>query len=302
MDAPADPWLNQFLLHLLQERRLSVHTQSNYKRDLESLGRWLHRQGISDWADATPEHMRTFAAHAFRNGKSARTISRGLSAARTFYRYLSREQRVARNPVDGVSAPRASKRLPEALDADTMTRLLAIEGTEPLTQRDRAILELLYSSGLRLAELVGLDTGDISMSDRTVRVLGKGNKERIVPVGRQALSAITAWMQTRTSLAAVSEPALFVSQRGQRISPRAVQLRVRHWARVQGLDARVYPHLFRHSCATHVLESSRDLRGVQELLGHADIGTTQVYTHLDFQHLAQIYDQAHPRAKRRRDD
>ena len=206
------------------------------------------------------------------------------------------------HPITDVSAPKVKKRLPGNLDADRMARLLAIKGDRPIVDRDRAILELLYSSGLRLSELTDLDLGDIDMHDATVRVTGKGNKDRIVPVGRKALSALRQWHVSRANMAATDESALFVSTRGGRISPRAVQARVKHWAKQQGIDANVYPHLFRHSFATHLLESSHDLRGVQELLGHTNISTTQVYTHLDFQHLAQIYDQTHPRAKKKTDD
>ena len=200
-----------------------------------------------------------------------------------------------------MSAPKGKKRLPGNLDADRMARLLDIQGDGALVDRDRAILELLYSSGLRLAELIDLNLGDVDMHDATVRVTGKGNKDRIVPVGRHALKALRQWGITRGDLANADEKAMFVSNRGTRISSRSVQARVKHWAKQQGLDANVYPHLFRHSFATHVLESSHDLRGVQELLGHANISTTQVYTHLDFQHLAQIYDQTHPRARKKGD-
>ncbi len=199
--------------------------------------------------------------------------------------------------MQSVSAPKAPQRLPGNLDADRMARLLDIKGDGPLVDRDRAILELLYSSGLRLAELTGLNLGDVDLDDATVRVTGKGNKDRIVPVGRHARDAVRDWSRIRVQLANEDEKALFVSSRGTRLSRRSVQARVTHWAKRQGIDTRVYPHLFRHSFATHLLESSHDLRGVQELLGHANISTTQVYTHLDFQHLAQIYDQAHPRAK-----
>jgi len=180
-----------------------------------------------------------------------------------------------------------------------MARLLDIPGDTPIVDRDRAILELLYSSGLRLAELVDLNLGDVDSNDATVRVTGKGNKDRIVPVGRKALAALATWQTSRTAMADQDEPALFVSNRGQRLSPRSVQSRVTYWAKRQGIDSKVYPHLFRHSFATHLLESSHDLRGVQELLGHANISTTQVYTHLDFQHLAQIYDKTHPRARKK---
>jgi integrase/recombinase XerC len=208
-----------------------------------------------------------------------------------------REKHVSKNPVDDVRAPRSARRLPDNLDADRMARLLAIPGEGALVSRDRAMLELLYSSGLRLAELASLDTVDVDFQDATVRVTGKGNKERVAPVGRQALKALKEWNSHRSEFAPPEETALFVSKNGNRISHRSIQARVKHWARRQGLDARVYPHLFRHSFATHLLESSQDLRGVQELLGHANISTTQVYTHLDFQHLAQIYDKTHPRAR-----
>jgi integrase/recombinase XerC len=224
-----------------------------------------------------------------------------LSASRTFFRYLIREKEVKKNPITSVSAPKGKKRLPGNLDADRMARLLDIPGDGAIVDRDRAILELLYSSGLRLAELTDLNIGDVDMHDATVRVTGKGNKDRIVPVGRHALKALRQWSITRGDLANADENAMFVSNRGTRISTRSVQARVKHWAKLQGIDANVYPHLFRHSFATHVLESSHDLRGVQELLGHANISTTQVYTHLDFQHLAQIYDQTHPRARKKSD-
>jgi len=210
---------------------------------------------------------------------------------------LLREHHATRNPVESVRAPKSGKRLPENLDADRMARLLDFSGEGPLVARDRAMLELLYSSGLRLAELTDLNLGDVDLADATTRVTGKGNKDRILPVGRKALAAISLWLKVRAELAAADETALFVSQRGSRISPRSVQARVDYWARRQGISSKVYPHLFRHSFATHLLESSHDLRGVQELLGHANISTTQVYTHLDFQHLAQIYDQTHPRAR-----
>ena len=292
-------WLDRFVRHLEIERRLSPLTCKNYRRDLDALADWLTREGVDGWADVDSEHIRAFSAACFRKGLSARSIQRRLSAARTYFRYLIREQVARKNPVTSVSAPKSNKRLPGNLDADRMARLLAIPGSGPLVERDRAMLELLYSSGLRLAELVDLDIGDVDMADATVRVTGKGNKDRIVPVGRQALRALQQWSIARADLASAGEPALFVSNRGRRISPRSVQARVKHWAKRQGIDANVYPHLFRHSFATHVLESSHDLRGVQELLGHANISTTQVYTHLDFQHLAQIYDQTHPRARRK---
>ena len=293
-------WIDRFIRHLDIERRLSPLTCKNYRRDLDALATYLDTVDVGDWKNVDSEHVRAFSATCFRKGLSPRSIQRRLSAARSFFRYLVRERVVATNPVTSIVSPKSKKRLPGNLDADRMARLLDIPGDGAIVDRDRAILELLYSSGLRLAELVDLNVDDVDVADATVRVTGKGNKDRIVPVGRQALKALRQWAVTRGDLAAADENAMFVSNRGTRISPRSVQARVKHWARQQGIDANVYPHLFRHSFATHVLESSHDLRGVQELLGHANISTTQVYTHLDFQHLAQIYDQTHPRARRKK--
>ncbi len=291
----SDPLVERFLGHLATERRLSRHTRLAYQRDLAQFADWRAEAGVDDWRAVDAGHLKAFAASRFRRGISPKSISRALSALRAFFRYLVREGEVARNPADGVTAPRSAKRLPGTLDSDTMARLLDIKGDDPLTQRDRAMLELLYSSGLRLAELTGLDLGDINLADRTVRVTGKGAKERIVPVGRKAVAAISAWLEARRDMAR-DTAAVFVGRHGRRIGERSVQRRVAHWARRQGIDARVHPHLFRHSCATHVLESSRDLRGVQELLGHADISTTQIYTHVNRERLRRMYESFHPRA------
>jgi len=290
-------WIDRFARHLQFERRLSELTCKSYRRDLESFRRWCAEAGIERWRDVDSEHVRNFSASCYRKGLSPRSIQRQLSALRTFFRYMSRAKQLKNHPVQAVRPPKSGKRLPGNLDADRMARLLDLPGDDPIVARDRAILELLYSSGLRLAELTGLNLGDIDIADATVRVTGKGNKERILPVGRLALDALRSWFKVRASLADPSEQAVFVSSRGRRISGRSVQARVDHWAKRQGIDMRVYPHLLRHSFATHLLESSHDLRGVQELLGHANISTTQVYTHLDFQHLAQIYDRTHPRAR-----
>jgi len=295
-------WIDKFIRHLEFERRLSDLTCKHYRRDLKALAEYCDQYDLSGWNNLDNEHIRSFAAACYRKGLSARSIQRRLSAARTFYRYLSREKHVKKNPVVAVSAPKSAKRLPGNLDADQMARLVEITGDGPIVARDRAILELLYSSGLRLAELTGLDLGDVDLADQTVHVTGKGSKDRIVPVGRHARRAVSDWLKLREQFAPREERALFVSKQGNRLSGRSVQSRVSHWARRQGIDVRVYPHLFRHSFATHLLESSHDLRGVQELLGHANISTTQVYTHLDFQHLAQIYDETHPRARRKADD
>jgi len=290
-------WIEKFIRHLSHERRLSEQTCKSYLRDLKALAGYCDKYHVESWSGLDHEHIRAFSAAGFRGGLSPRSIQRQLSAARTFFRFLLREKRVRKNPVQSVSAPKAGKRLPANLDADRMARLLDIPGDGPLVVRDRAILELLYSSGLRLAELTGLDIGDIDLADATVSVTGKGAKDRIIPVGKFAREALESWLKIRDSLANKHEKGFFVSRRGTRLCARSVQARVDHWAKRQGIDTRVYPHLFRHSFATHLLESSHDLRGVQELLGHANISTTQVYTHLDFQHLAQIYDQTHPRAR-----
>ncbi len=294
-------WIDRFIRHLETERRLSPNTCKHYRRDLDGLVTFLDELEIARWADVDEGHMRAWSATSFRRGLSPGSIRRRLSAARSFYRYLLREKHVKGNPTTDVSAPKQKRRLPGNIDADRMGRLLDIPGDGPLVVRDRAILELFYSSGLRLSELTGLNIGDVDLADATVHVTGKGNKDRIVPVGRKAREALVDWHRTRGSLASPDEVALFVSQRGNRLSPRSVQARVEHWARQQGIDTHVHPHLLRHSFATHLLESSHDLRGVQELLGHANIATTQVYTHLDFQHLAQIYDQTHPRARKKQD-
>jgi integrase/recombinase XerC len=296
--APED--VDVFLSRLATERRYSAHTIAAYRRDLAAFVEFLDRERIADWAAVSVHDVRRFAAEAHRRGLGARSIARRLSAVRSFLGALVTAGELPANVATQVQAPKPSRRLPATLDADQVARLLEISGDDALTIRDRAILELFYSSGLRLAELVGLDIGDIDLADRTVRVTGKGSKSRVVPVGRFALEAVRAWLQARGALAPVGEAALFVSRRGRRLSPRAIQLRLRHWALVQGSPTRVHPHMLRHSFATHLLESSGNLRAVQELLGHASLSTTQVYTHLDFQHLAQIYDRSHPRARRRR--
>ena len=292
-------WVDKFIRHLEFERRLSALTCKHYRRDLGALTRFCDKNDLTNWAQVDDDHLRSASAQWFRSGLAPRSIQRRLSAIRMFFRFLLREKHVKKNPVQTVRAPKAGKRLPENLDVDRMAKLLDIPGEGPLVVRDRAILELLYSSGLRLAELTDLNVGDVDMADCTVRVTGKGNKDRIVPVGRKALAALERWHKTRLSMANNDEIALFVSNRGQRLSHRSVQARLTYWAKRQGIDSKVYPHLFRHSFASHLLESSHDLRGVQELLGHSNISSTQIYTHLDFQHLAQIYDKTHPRARKK---
>ncbi len=291
--------VTRFLQSLRNERRLSPHTESAYASDLESLLAYCEAEGVKDWDALDPQHVRSFAAQCHRRGLSPRSVQRRLSAARSLFRYLMREGELKRDPSADVQAPKSRKRLPVTLDADTMARLLEFRTDDRLGLRDKAIMELFYSSGLRLAELLGLDLTDLDLRDRTVRVLGKGRKVRIVPVGKHAAEALSRWLAERTTLADIGEQAVFVGVNGRRLGPRIVQKRIEQWARRQGLPEHVHPHMFRHSFASHLLESSGDLRAVQELLGHANISTTQVYTHLDFQHLARIYDAAHPRARRR---
>jgi integrase/recombinase XerC len=290
--------LAAFLGRLKNERRLSPHTVSAYQRDLNALLGFCEREGVESLAALDTYALRRFAAEAHRRGLGARSVARRLSAVRTFLAFLVETGALKANAGVHVQAPKPSRRLPATLDADQVASLLEIGGDDPLTLRDRAILELFYSSGLRLAELVGLSLTDLDLDDRTVRVLGKGSKSRVLPVGKQALVALRGWLRARAELANAEETALFVSRRGRRIGARTVQLRVNEWARRQGARTGVHPHMLRHSFATHLLESSGDLRAVQELLGHASLSTTQIYTHLDFQHLAEVYDQAHPRARR----
>ena len=260
---------------------------------------YLQSKRVSDWSSVDARLVRGFVAWRHRNSVGGRSIQRGLSAIRTFFDFCVREAVTTGNPARAVSAPKASRRLPNALDIDRAGALVELEGDDPLALRDRAMLELTYSSGLRLAELCALAVADVDLEGALVKVLGKGRKVRVVPVGRHARAAVRAWLGVRAELAGPGENALFVSRRGRRISPRTVQARFAARALESGIGVHVHPHLLRHSFATHLLESSGDLRAVQELLGHADIGTTQVYTHLDFQHLAAVYDKAHPRARKR---
>jgi len=299
MDEEQRNLVEHFLDHLRLERNLSAHTIKSYRRDLNCLIAYCEKRGLDSWSTLAPHHLRAFASRIHAQGLSPRSIQRRLSGVRSFMNYLVREDLLRQNPVVDISAPKVARNLPNTLDIEQMGRMLSIPGNDPISARDRAMLELLYSSGLRLAELVDLDPADVDLDDGVVRVTGKGRKDRLIPVGRKAKTAIREWLRARPDLARTEERALFVGARGRRISPRSVQMRVRYWAKQAGIPQRVYPHLFRHSFATHLLESSGDLRGVQELLGHADISTTQIYTHLDFQHLAQIYDKAHPRARRR---
>lgn len=288
-----------YLQHLAAERRLSPHTVAAYERDLANLsrltaGKPLAELGVADIRGAIIK-LRS-------QSLAAASVARQLSSWRGFYAFACHRLGYADNPCLGLRPPKAAKTLPDILSPDACARLLqggpAAENGDALQARDRAMFELFYSSGLRLSELTGLDLGDLDLQSGEAQVTGKGRKTRVVPVGRQALDALAAWLPLRLALAR-DTAALFVSQRGARLTPRSVQLRLDRWARQAGLGQHVHPHMLRHAFATHVLQSSGDLRAVQEMLGHASISTTQVYTHLDWQHLAKVYDQAHPRARKK---
>ena len=296
----ASGWLARFEAHLRHERRLSPLTCQHYLRDLALLDQYRQQQGLAAWDRLDAQHIRHFVAARHRAGLSGRSLQRLLSSIRAFYRYLLREGAASFDPAADVRAPKAPRKLPQVLDVDQMAALLDVDPDDALTCRDHAIFELIYSSGLRLAEAVSLNLTDLDLTQGLVTVTGKGRKTRVVPVGRQARSAIGYWLKLRGQFANLAEQALFVSRDGNRLSARSVQARLNRLAQLQGLGRSVHPHMLRHSFASHVLESSGDLRAVQELLGHSDISTTQIYTHLDFQHLAKVYDAAHPRAKRKR--
>ena len=291
--------LNQFFDYLKLERGLSDRTQKAYQRDLTQLALEMDRVGISDPSQVTEHTIRGLIARRHRQGQGSRSLQRLLSAVRSFYRWLIKEGIAEFNPAASVRAPKAERKLPLTLDADTITRLLQIKDNTPLALRDKAIMELFYSSGLRLSELAGLVWQQVDFTSGLLTVTGKGNKTRMVPLGSYASDALQNWRKVRAHFAGPDVAHIFVSNRGDPISTRAIQSRIKYWARRQGIPQEVYPHLLRHSFASHLLESSGDLRAVQELLGHADISTTQVYTHLDFQHLASVYDKAHPRAKKK---
>jgi len=289
-----------YLQYLAAERRLSPHTVAAYQRDLANLtsltaGKPLETLGVSD--------IRGAIVKLRGQNLAAASVARQLSSWRGFYTFACRRLGFANNPCTGLRPPKAAKALPQILSPDSCTQLLDGSASpapdEALLARDRAMFELFYSSGLRLSELVGLDLDDLNLQAGEAQVTGKGNKTRIVPVGQQALAAIAAWLPQRLPLARADTSALFIGQRGARLSPRSVQLRLNRWALLAGLNQHVHPHMLRHAFATHVLQSSGDLRAVQEMLGHASISTTQVYTHLDWQHLAKVYDQAHPRARKK---
>lgn len=290
--------LARFVRHLASEKRHSPRTCDSYERDLNRLAHWLAESGRDQWRLLLSHDLRRYVAVLSRQGLGGRSIARHLSAIRRFYNFLLRERLVTDNPAVDVRAPKSGRRLPRVADVDQLSQLLDASPDDPLEVRDLCMFELMYSSGLRLSELADLNLDSLDLRAGEVRVVGKGNKERVLPVGRKAVDAIRAWLSVRPELAPEGEKAVFVSRRGDRLSRRSIQSRLGRWGITRGADQKLHPHLLRHSFASHMLESSGDLRAVQELLGHADIATTQVYTHLDFQHLARVYDQSHPRARR----
>jgi integrase/recombinase XerC len=294
--------VDDFIDYLALQRRLSAHTVKNYRRDLQQLTEYCQRDELESWSALKTKDLRQFSAFQHRKGLSSRSIQRMLSAIRSFYQYLIRQGLADNNPAQAVQAPKAEKRLPSTLDVDQMNALL--DHTQPDTfvaTRDRAIMELFYSSGLRLAELAELNLRDIDFGDQLVHVTGKGQKDRVCPVGSQAIKALQDWLEKRDQTGFFDQPAVFITQQGRRLGVRSIQKRLSFWGKKHGISDHVHPHRLRHAFASHMLESSGDLRAVQELLGHADISTTQIYTHVDFQHLARVYDSAHPRAKKRSD-
>jgi len=299
MSASAQDDIEQYLSNLKVQRRLSPHTLSAYRRDIKKLVKFADQKGILLWQGLSTHLIREFSAKLYAGGLHAKSIQRILSSGRGLSQFLIQLGRLKSNPFDDVRAPKAEKRLPKTLSVDQVIALVEIDVNNPLSYRDKAIMELFYSSGLRLAELCNLDLNSLKLPERMVRVTGKGEKTRELPIGRQADKALREWLLQRNGLPLKDFEAVFVSLHGRRINPRTVQQRVQYWAKRQGIEIPVSPHMLRHSFASHLLESSGELRAIQELLGHANISTTQVYTHLDFQHLAQVYDDAHPRAKKK---
>jgi len=290
--------IQRFLDYLRIERGLSPLTIKAYQSDLQAFSRAMAGRSAGRPEQVSEHDVRAFIAAMHRKGQGGKTLQRLLSAIRSFYRWLLRENLAKANPATSVRAPKSGRKLPATLDTDAVAHLLDFSCDSTLAIRDKAMMELFYSSGLRLAELAGLTWDHFDLHGGMLTVTGKGNKTRMIPVGSKALAALLAWRKARAEFAGTDQLTLFVGRRGQPLTPRAIQGRVRYWAKKQGLGQNVYPHLLRHSFASHMLESSGDLRAVQELLGHSDISTTQIYTHLDFQHLAKVYDQAHPRARK----
>lgn len=293
--------IRQFCQYLQNEKQMSPHTQSNYRRDLQKFQALCETYARNEWHLLDAKFIRQAVANLHREGLGGKSLQRWLSSLRSFFHFCIKQHWLTFNPADGIAAPKTAKNLPKTLDVDQAAQFVEVQGNAFIAQRDRALVELLYSSGLRLAEIASMNINDMDLREAMVTVTGKGRKTRTLPVGSQAVRAIKDWLEHRTMFVTSSEIALFVTQRGTRMSHRAIQMRLQQLSIKQGMENPVHPHMLRHSFASHMLESSGDLRLVQEMLGHANIATTQIYTHLDFQHLAKVYDQAHPRAGRKND-
>ena len=300
MEADSKQILTDFLDQLTVEKRASAHTIKSYKRDLGHLSYYCVTKSIPDWTQLTQNDIRSHIASRHRQGLSSTSLQRELSAIRSFFNFLLKKSLADNNPAQYIKAPKQARKLPKTLDVDQVNGLLEAGTNSALEIRDLAIFELFYSSGLRLSELVALNLTDIDLTDKSLMVKsGKGGKSRILPVGSKAITAINNWLPQRLKSCLTTEDALFTSTRGKRLGQRSVELRLQQWCKKKGISENIHPHMLRHSFASHLLESSQDLRAVQELLGHSNISTTQIYTHLDFQHLADVYDKAHPRAKKK---
>jgi integrase/recombinase XerC len=300
MHADAKQMLTDFFEQLTVEKRASEHTVKSYQRDINHLTNYCIDKSIHQWADLKQSDVRSHIASRHRQGLSSTSLQRELSAIRSFYNFLLKKCLADNNPAQYIKAPKQARKLPKTLDVDQINGLLEAGTNSALEIRDLSMFELFYSSGLRLSELAALNLTDIDLADNSLMVRsGKGGKSRILPIGSKAVTAINNWLQQRLKNVAASEPALFISTRGTRLSQRSIELRLEQWCKKKGIAEHIHPHMLRHSFASHLLESSQDLRAVQELLGHSNISTTQIYTHLDFQHLADVYDKAHPRAKKK---
>ena len=300
MHTDAKQMLTDFFEQLTVEKRASEHTVKSYQRDINHLSNYCTDKSIPHWADIKQSDVRSHIAGRHRQGLSSTSLQRELSAIRSFYNFLLKKRLADSNPAQHIKAPKQARKLPKTLDVDQITGLLEAGTNSALEIRDLAMIELFYSSGLRLSELAALNLTDVDLPDNSLIVrMGKGGKSRILPIGSKAVTAINNWLQQRLKNAAASESALFVSTRGTRLGQRNIELRLKQWCKKKGIAEHIHPHMLRHSFASHLLESSQDLRAVQELLGHSNISTTQIYTHLDFQHLADVYDKAHPRAKKK---
>ena len=292
--------LSDFLAQLTIEKRASQYTVKSYKRDLNCLSNYCESKSISLWTDLKQTDIRSYIASRHRQGLSSTSLQRELSAIRSFFNFLLKNQLTDNNPGQYIKAPKKTRKLPRTLDVDQIKSLLEAGTNSTIEIRDLAMFELFYSSGIRLSELAQLNLTDIDLTDKTLMVRsGKGGKSRMLPIGSKAVAAINTWLEHRIKSITSTETALFISTRGTRLGQRSIELRLKQWCKKKGIAENIHPHMLRHSFATHLLESSQDLRAVQELLGHSNISTTQIYTHLDFQHLADVYDKAHPRAKRK---